>query len=423
MEATDRGLAAHLAAELPPAVRRVAAWTAAERADAAERCADVIASGGDALWARDRASRDGGRRAGELHDGLVTGLAVLAHRHGGVRFAGMEWDAALPGCAAALLPGTWSVPAPTISREDRGAVFTPREIADDVVSNALGVLVADRQASGALEIESLRVADIACGSGAFLVAAARYLADVLVSAWKDDPEDQAATLGRYGTTEPAAAARAFVIEHCIYGVDVDPLSVELAGVALQLLAPTHRPPGGRLPGLRVGDALVGGAPDAPRPRLTSPSAARPLHWSQAFPDVFSVEPGAIPGFAAIVGNPPFLGANKLAGALGEAYREHLVHAVADRQRGRADLAVYFWLRAHQLVHRYGVVALVAPVNLLRGTNARVGRDHLARRNWRTYREILNLKWPTTTAAIACCLVWTHFLADPQEPFRNVPERW
>ena len=158
MEATDRGLAAHLAAELPPAVRRVAAWTAAERADAAERCADVIASGGDALWARDRASRDGGRRAGELHDGLVTGLAVLAHRHGGVRFAGMEWDAALPGCAAALLPGAWSVPAPTISREDRGAVFTPREIADDVVSNALGVLVADRQASGALEIESLRVA-------------------------------------------------------------------------------------------------------------------------------------------------------------------------------------------------------------------------------------------------------------------------
>src|SRR5690606_6265072 len=45
---------------------------------------------------------------------------------------------------------------------------------------------------------------------------------------------------------------------------------------------------------------------------------KPIHWPLAFPEVF--EKG---GFDAIIGNPPFLGSQKLTGLLGMAYREAL----------------------------------------------------------------------------------------------------
>ena len=47
----------------------------------------------------------------------------------------------------------------------------------------------------------------------------------------------------------------------------------------------------------------------------------PVHWPLVFPEVFEPERG---GFDAIVGNPPFLGGQKLTGTLGQAYREYLV---------------------------------------------------------------------------------------------------
>src|SRR5690606_34448536 len=81
--------------------------------------------------------------------------------------------------------------------------------------------------------------------------------------------------------------------------------------------------------------------DLPRGAFTR----RPLHWPLVFPEVF--EDG---GFDAIIGNPPFLGGQKLTGALGTAYREHLVHAIGRGARGSADLVAYFVLRAHGLLH-------------------------------------------------------------------------
>jgi len=58
----------------------------------------------------------------------------------------------------------------------------------------------------------------------------------------------------------------------------------------------------------------------------------PQHWPLVFPEVF--EKG---GFDAIIGNPPFLGGQKLTGSLGTAYREYLVSAIARAARGSADL--------------------------------------------------------------------------------------
>ena len=58
-----------------------------------------------------------------------------------------------------------------------------------------------------------------------------------------------------------------------------------------------------------------------------------FHWPLEFPEVFA-ERG---GFDGIVGNPPFMGGQKITGNLGNEYREYLVGSLAQGKRGSADL--------------------------------------------------------------------------------------
>ena len=129
------------------------------------------------------------------------------------------------------------------------------------------------------------------------------------------------------------------------------------------------------------------------------------------------------GFDAVIGNPPFLGGNLIAGACGRPYREHLIAAVAGGRRTVADLSVYCWLRAHQLVHANGVNGIVGPDSLLSGGNARLGLGLLEQSGWRPYRQARRLSWPSRSAAVSVCTVWTHRWggADPPDDLRNVPE--
>src|SRR5690606_5510000 len=79
-------------------------------------------------------------------------------------------------------------------RRRTGAHYTPSSLAKEVVEGALEPLVyspgplqtaeeREWKPISSDEILSLRIADIAMGSGAFLVAACRYLANHLVGAW------------------------------------------------------------------------------------------------------------------------------------------------------------------------------------------------------------------------------------------------
>jgi hypothetical protein len=410
-------LAAAFAA-VPTRITEVGGWPAGRRAKEAEEAADVIASGADALRLTDpHQTRQGEVSPDQVGVAIATGLAILAHRAGGVQFGGLHWHTDPMACVTCPGLGTWTAPAGDTSRTTRGTFYTPRVLAEEVVTNSLGVLLQPVSPGGlAGDIAGLRVADIACGSGAFLVAACRFLATALAAAC--DADERATVLARYQTTDLTAAARALVADTCLYGVDIDPLSVELAGLALQLLAPDCQPAGGRLPGLRVGDALLGRSHPRNETVTDFPDAPARFDWPTAFPQVF--RPGAL-GFDAVVGNPPWLGGLKVTSAFNTAYREHLVATVAHGVRGPADLAAYFWLRAHELVSPYGVVGIVGPHALLRGATARVGRDQLATRGWRPYREVPLRTWPAKSAAVSCCLVWTHLYAQPPGHLRDHDE--
>ncbi len=63
----------------------------------------------------------------------------------------------------------------------------------------------------------------------------------------------------------------------------------------------------------------------------------PLHWPLVFPEVFASARRNGPGFDAIIGNPPFLGGQKLTGSLGTVYREYLVESIGRGVRGSARM--------------------------------------------------------------------------------------
>ena len=164
-------------------------------------------------------------------------------------------------------------------RAATGTHYTPRPLAEEVAEGALqplvyrpGPLETSDQARWRIrpstEIEQLRVADIAMGSGAFLVAACRYLADRLVEAWRAEGRADALaaqlhrTAGRTGADAEAAAilleARRRVAEHCLYGVDINPLAVEMAKLSLWLITMDRERPFGFLDDRLVcGDSLLG----------------------------------------------------------------------------------------------------------------------------------------------------------------------
>ncbi|TDE36417.1 DNA methyltransferase [Actinomadura sp. 6K520] len=160
-------------------------------------------------------------------------------------------------------------------RRRTGAHYTPSSLAKEVVEGALEPLVHspgplqtanDREwkAISSNEILSLRVADIAMGSGAFLVAACRYLANHLVSAWMREGDQRVRdheTVDAVPTFDADAdpvvvEARRQIIEHCLYGADINDMAVDIAKFSLWLVCP-DRPFAFLDDRLVVGDSLLG----------------------------------------------------------------------------------------------------------------------------------------------------------------------
>lgn len=112
-------------------------------------------------------------------------------------------------------------------RKATGAFYTPQSIAEYVVRRTLGPLVGDRDADAILQ---LRVLDPAMGSGAFLVAACRFLAEACERALIARGHRAAADID----DAERAALRRLVAERCLYGVDVNPTAVQLARLSLWL---------------------------------------------------------------------------------------------------------------------------------------------------------------------------------------------
>ena len=132
-----------------------------------------------------------------------------------------------------MLPGGVLV-VETPSRASAGAHYTPKDLAEEVVRYALEPLVYDpgphQRADNWVPVDSdrilsLKVADSACGSGAFLVAAANYLAKRLVEALQREGE----TRGMTPREQEVHAIRTVIAKKCnIEGIDLPTESLKIA---------------------------------------------------------------------------------------------------------------------------------------------------------------------------------------------------
>ncbi len=134
-----------------------------------------------------------------------------------------------------LVPKDSLVLQPSEARRKSGSHYTPRELTEPIVRTTLRpILERLRDEAGGPptpeQILDLKVCDPAMGSGAFLVEACRQLGDALIEAWiahdrkPPIPADE----------DEIVHARRLVAQRCLYGVDRNPVAVDLAKVSLWL---------------------------------------------------------------------------------------------------------------------------------------------------------------------------------------------
>lgn len=146
-------------------------------------------------------------------------------------------------------------------RKTSGSYYTPDSLVQAVLDSALNPVIAQAQqgkkpAEAARALRALRICEPAVGSGHFLLGAARRLADAIARA-----DAEAKGESEYSPFDYQRALRD-VIEHCVYGVDINPMSAELCRVALWI--ESHEP-GKPLSFLdhhiQVGNSLLGTTPE------------------------------------------------------------------------------------------------------------------------------------------------------------------
>jgi len=146
---------------------------------------------------------------------------------------------------------------PGNERKETGSYYTPTSLVDCLLDSALDPLLDEACAKPTHEeriaaLFDITICDPACGSGHFLVAAARRIAKRVAAAETDESEPPEA--------EVRAALRR-VVGRCIYGVDVNPMAAELARVSLWLEALEPGKPLSYLDqNIRVGNSLLGVTP-------------------------------------------------------------------------------------------------------------------------------------------------------------------
>jgi hypothetical protein len=153
-----------------------------------------------------------------------------------------------------LLPGT--------ERKTTGSYYTRPELVQELIASALEPVLAQRLASAGRDaaareaaLLSIRVCDPACGSGHFLLAAARRLGRELARIRAGDDEPSPAQF-RHAVRD--------VIRRCIFGVDLNPLAVDLCKLALWIEGHAAGLPLSFLDHhIRCGNSLVGAPPQTP----------------------------------------------------------------------------------------------------------------------------------------------------------------
>jgi hypothetical protein len=167
-------------------------------------------------------------------------------------------------------------------RRETGTHYTPKSLTEPIVQHTLEPLVYIGPAEGKsqpewqlrtpAELLALKICDMAMGSAAFLVQVCRYLGERLVESWEVQEQvgkmvtvegvvleqDGSSELLPKDRSERTLIARRLIASRCLYGVDINPMAVELAKVGLWLVTMMKGRPFNFIDhALKCGDSLLG----------------------------------------------------------------------------------------------------------------------------------------------------------------------
>lgn len=145
-------------------------------------------------------------------------------------------------------------------RKTTGSYYTDSRLVAQLIESALVPVIQNAlngkttQAEKETALLDLKVADIACGSGAFICAALEKLGEELALIRMGEEERP--------TEDQLREAKRDVLLHCIYGVDLNPMAIELAKFSLWITASLPDMPLTFLDHkLKCGNSLIGATPD------------------------------------------------------------------------------------------------------------------------------------------------------------------
>lgn len=215
-------------------------------------------------------------------------------------------------------------------RKKDGVFYTPAYITEYIVREAIGGWLADRKAElkakegskdwwqqYSQKLQSIKIIDPACGSGAFLVK----VFDYLQNEWRE--------VGKHIRTDWTYKD---ILTHNIYGVDINPASTGITKLSLWLKTAHYREPLTTLDGnIKIGNSLIDNSDIAgyysefegkviqeviakdlfnasDLEKLTAEGVKKSLafKWNEEFKEVFDKSSTNGGGFDVVVGNPPYV---------------------------------------------------------------------------------------------------------------------
>jgi len=240
-------------------------------------------------------------------------------------------------------------------RKSQGIYYTPTFVVKYIVQQTLGRYLDEH---GYNPSRPVRVLDMACGSGSFLIEAFDVL-DRFVARQRGQLTPLS-PVGRGAGGEGQAhayedvqdyARRMEILTQCIYGVDKDKQAAEVARLNLLLRALHYRDRLPMLADIRNGDSLISGPPVELQAAFGDDwKSKQPFDWDKEFADV--MRDG---GFDVVVGNPPYVRIQTLPKDEVAFFNEHYQAAT-----GNYDIYALFVERALQLLKPGGVMGFILP---------------------------------------------------------------